>query len=177
MTRFAACKKSGLVQGYPDGSFKPEAPVTHDQLAVYLARALAGGDDKVPTYTGSPSFKDVPKSDWAFKYIEYCKTQNVAVVGTGWYVPAAVLTRGDMAVFMARAIAPAADRPTLPNFTPPATPSFPDVPSSNPQYKYIEYCRSKGVVNGYPDGTYYPYGEVTRGELAVFVTRGFNLQP
>ena len=32
------CAERGLLQGYPDGTFKPEEPVTREQLAVILQR-------------------------------------------------------------------------------------------------------------------------------------------
>lgn len=32
-----------------------------------------------------------------------------------------------------------------------------------------------GVISGYPDGTYKPYGKVTRGEFATFISRALNL--
>jgi hypothetical protein len=38
--------KSGLMKGYPDGSFKPEQPVTREELATVLARLIKEG---VPT--------------------------------------------------------------------------------------------------------------------------------
>ena len=38
--------KSGLMKGYPDGSFKPEQPVTREELATVLARIIKEG---VPT--------------------------------------------------------------------------------------------------------------------------------
>jgi hypothetical protein len=35
--------KSGLMKGYPDGSFKPEQPVTREELATVLARLIKEG--------------------------------------------------------------------------------------------------------------------------------------
>ncbi len=39
-----AAYAAGIVQGYSDGTYKPTDPVTRDQMAVYISRALAGGD-------------------------------------------------------------------------------------------------------------------------------------
>ena len=65
----------------------------------------------------------------------------------------------------------------LASYTPPTTPSFSDVPASSDSYKYIEYCKSKGVVTGYPDGSYQPATVVTRDQMAVYVARAFALSP
>ncbi len=46
-------------------------------MAVYISRALAQGDANVPAGPTQPSFSDVPASDWAYKYIEYAKSQQV----------------------------------------------------------------------------------------------------
>ncbi len=170
-----ACRDAGLVQGFADGTFQPEVVISRDQLAVYLARALAGGDAKVPAVTTKPSFKDVPAGYWAFKYIEYCLKHKVVTPGTGRYSPALTVNRGLMATWLARTLVPESQRPYLTGYTPPSRPSFPDVPKSDAAYKYIEYLHAHGVVNGYSDGSYHESDPVTRAQLAVFVARGFGL--
>jgi len=49
------------------------------------------------------------------------------------------------------------------------------VPTSYWAFKYVEYCHAHGIVNGYSDGTYQPGAVVTRDQMAVFVTRAFQL--
>jgi len=34
------CVENGVVQGYPDGCYRPEHTATRDQMAVYVARAF-----------------------------------------------------------------------------------------------------------------------------------------
>ena len=119
-----------IVAGYPDGTYKPTDPVTRDQMAVYISRALVGGDVYVPTQPAQVSFPDVPADYWAYKYVEYAKTENV--VGgypDGSYQPTVTVDRGQMAVFIARAIAAPTDRPDLTSYTAPAPATFSDVPT------------------------------------------------
>ncbi len=170
-----ACRDASLVQGYLDGSFGPELVISRDQMAVYLARALAGGEAKVPAVITKPSFKDVPSSYWAFKYIEYCLKHKVVTLGTGHYLPSATVNRGLMAMSLARAMAPESQRPGLTGYVPPATASFGDVPKSDAAYKYVEYLHAHGVVIGGSDGDYHENDAVNRAQLAVFVARGFGL--
>jgi hypothetical protein len=103
------CVDQGVVQGYWDG-YHPEEPVNRAQMAVYIARAMAGGDAFVPPGPETASFPDVPTGYWAFKYVEYCKAQNV--VGGYWdgYHPDETVTRDQMAVYVCRAF----DLPTPP---------------------------------------------------------------
>ncbi len=71
-----AVEDANIVKGYSDGTYKPTDPVTRDQMAVYISRALAGGDDQVPTGPATATFSDVPTDYWAFKYVEYAVTQE-----------------------------------------------------------------------------------------------------
>jgi PKD repeat protein len=173
-----ACVDAGIVQGYSDGTYKPTDPVTRDQMAVYISRALAGGDAKVPTGPATATFSDVPTDYWAFRYVEYAVSKNVVKgYSDGTYKPTDQVTRDQMAVFVARAIATPTAGADLVNYTPPATATFPDVATSFWAYKYVEYIAqpSVGVTKGYPDGDYHPEYICTRDQMAVYVARAFQL--
>jgi hypothetical protein len=145
-------------------------------VAVYISRALAGGDSVVPTGPTAASFLDVPMTYWAFKYVEYAKAQNI-VTGfpDGTYGPTIPVDRGQMAVYIARAVVDPTGDAGLAGYTPPTTPSFSDVAAGYWSYKYIEYCHAQSIVNGYPSGTYQPAAVVTRDQMAVYVARAFHL--
>jgi len=167
-----ACVTAGIVGGYPDGTYHPTAPVTRDQMAVFISRALAGGDANVPPGPATATFPDVPTDHWAFKYVEYAV--NNGVTGgypDGAYQPTVTVTRDQMAVFVARALA--GGDSLVP--TGPATATFPDVPTTHWAFKYVEYIKSQSVTGGYPDGTYRPTLGVTRDQMAVYVQRAFDL--
>ena len=57
----------GLVEGYPDGTFKPERALTRAELATLLVRAKGL---KIPERRAKKIFKDVKNDHWAAKYIE-----------------------------------------------------------------------------------------------------------
>ena len=100
-----ACVDAGIVSGYEDGCYHGDWPVTRDQMAVYVSRALADGDENVPEFTGAPTFPDVPEGFWALDYVEYAVSQNV--VGgydDGTYHPEYEVTRDQMAVYVARSL-------------------------------------------------------------------------
>jgi hypothetical protein len=169
-----ACVQAGIVAGYDDGTYQPTSTVTRDQTAVYLARALAGGDGDVPEGPETATFADVAGDHWAYRHIEYAASQNV-VKGyeDGTYRPDVPVDRGQMAVYVARAmVAPGGDA-AIPD--PSATASFPDVPDTFWAYKQVEYCVEHGVVNGYEDGLYHPEIIVTRDQMAVYIARAFGL--
>jgi hypothetical protein len=47
--------------------------------------------------------------------------------------------------------------------------SFSDVNSDGWEYKYVTELSDKGVINGYPDGTFNPTGTITRGEFLKLI--------
>jgi hypothetical protein len=165
-----AAAQADIVQGYWDG-YRPEEAVTRDQMAVYISRALAGEDLAVPAYAGSAHFADVPADHWAYRYVEYCYDAGVVQGYWDGYHPSEPVDRGQMAAYMARALA--GGEASVPEDSD-GTPSFADVPSDFWAYRHVEYCRDHGIVQGYPDG-YHPERVVTRDQMAVYVQRAFDL--
>ena len=167
------CCAGGVVGGYLEGRYGPTEFITRDQMAVFIARALTGGEENVPEPTGEPTFPDVPADYWAYKHIEYAHAFGV-VQGytTGLYGPTVRLTRDQMAVFIARALCGGEDR--VPN--PPCSEApFEDVPCSYWARPHIQYILLEGVTQGYPDGGYHPKQTCTRAEMAVFMSRALKL--
>jgi hypothetical protein len=60
--------------------------------------------------------------------------------------------------------------------SPACTIQFTDVPSGSTFYPYIHCLACLGIINGYPDGTFKPNANVTRGELSKIVSNsaGFS---
>jgi parallel beta-helix repeat protein len=54
----------GLISGFPDGSFKPEAPITRAQYAAILAKTF-----DLPAKQAAEDFVDVPSTSWAYSAI------------------------------------------------------------------------------------------------------------
>ena len=58
--------KNGWINGYADGDFRPNAPITRAEAAKILARAIQLPDAKATTST----FADIPKKSVFIPYIE-----------------------------------------------------------------------------------------------------------
>jgi hypothetical protein len=175
--QIAAVYGQDIVKGYNDGTYQPNNPVTRDQMAVYIARAIAGGEANVPDPgCSTPPFTDVACDHWARKYIQLCVNESI-VQGyeDGTYQPSVGVTRDQMAVYTARSIASPRGEAGLVGYTPADPRNFPDVASTFWAYKHIEYCVENSVVNGYEDGLYHPEIVVTRDQMAVYVARAFDL--
>jgi uncharacterized delta-60 repeat protein len=68
--------------------------------------------------------------------------------------------------------------PTTPvTVTPTSCPvQFPDVPEGSTFYDFVRCLACRGIVSGYPDGTFGPNNPVTRGQLSKIVSNsaGYN---
>lgn len=160
-------KQAGMLDGYPDGTFKPDQAATRSDLAVFIASAVAGGKANVPDpgNVASP-YSDVATTDATFKFIYYTH-QNDLMSGysDGTFKPDQAATRADLAVVVARAKAggdAAVPRPT--------TMTFSDVSSTYWAYKYIEYVNSIQAMTGYPP-LFKPDDFADRASLAVVIAR------
>ncbi len=60
-----AAAKRGLLKGFPDGTFRPDDPVSKTQI-VKIIGAENGWTASPPT----PSFGDIDKDHWAYPYVE-----------------------------------------------------------------------------------------------------------
>jgi len=170
-----ACLTAGIVRGYGDGSFRPDIAVDRGAMAVFLSRALCGGDH-VPPGPRVPSFSDVPRLHWAYDCVEHLKSSG-AVAGycQHSYSPGAVVKRDQMAVFLAQCRAKHSGEDGLADFLPPPEPTFADVPALFWAHRHIECLAQEDIVAGYPDGNYEPAQHVSRAQMAVFVQRAFGL--
>ena len=74
-----------IMQGYEDGTFKPEEQVTRAEYAAMMLRVLG-----VPEEWGveSGNFSDVPETHWAYNQVNYlCQMGYLSGYGNGIYGP------------------------------------------------------------------------------------------
>ena len=151
-------------------------PTTRAEMAVTVARALAGGDEKVPPAPLRASYWDVRPGHWAFRYIEYAKSMEVVSgYADGSFRPEAPVNRAQMAVFLARAlVAPQGDSGLI-GYRPTLLPTFTDVSPDFWAYAHIEYLTEpvRKIAQGNPDGSYHPEQWCTRDDLTALLARAF----
>ena len=66
-----ALAQAEVITGYPDGNFKPEAPITRAEMVAMLTRLLKlGTEEEHYTIDFVPTFPDLEKEHWAFYQVE-----------------------------------------------------------------------------------------------------------
>ena len=151
---------SGVLAGFPDGTFLPGQPVTRAQFAHALAAVL-----QWPAPENPANFKDnIPA--WARPAVEKAVSRGV-VTGypDGTYRPDAGITRSEMAVMIDRALAlPASDskltfldRNNVPDFA----------------LNAVGRTAGAGILQG-SEGYFNPTRGVSRAEMAVALARVLN---
>ena len=135
----------------------------------------------VPGGPAEASFPDVPVGHWSYRYVEYAHARDVVRgYADGSYLPYSPVDRGQMAIFVARAIATPPGEAGLADYVPPSTPTFEDVTPDGAWavcLKYVEYIAAAGITHGYPDGLYHPENLCTREQMAAYMSRAFDLTP
>lgn len=106
----AAAQHYGLIHGYGDRVFAPDAPITREQLAVILAQASASrwptAIDDAAQGTGSLLYGDADRiSGWAQQAVLRVTEQRI-MIGTPdiRFQPQALTTRGEAAVVLLKLI-------------------------------------------------------------------------
>ena len=135
---------SGVVGGFPDGTFRPQSNVTTGQ-ALKMILLAAGYAEPDPV-----------SSHWARGYLDLALAQSILDRGdiTDLDVP---ITRGMVAKVAANALG--LRRTDSTNY-------FSDTDDD-----YVHALSEYGIVGGYTDGTYKPGKQLTRAEISAIVCR------
>jgi len=121
----------GLILGFPDGSFRPNSPITREQFAAMLTRAAAIQTNGSLPYTDAASV-----SNWAYNYVYsvlYSGFMHGDAIGT--FRPHDKITRAEAAAAMCRILG-RADTSTSNFYGVPNVIIFPDAANENAWYYY-----------------------------------------
>ena len=168
----ATLVSNGITSGVGGGNYGVDAPTLRQQMAVFLLKAKFG-----LCYTPPPCtpgfFGDVACPSVFADWIEALANEGITGgCGSGNYCPANPVRRDQMAVFLLKAKYGSAYLP--PACTPPGV--FPDVLCPGNFTDWIEQLAAEQITGGCGGGNYCPGNPNTRGQMAVFITKTFDLQ-
>jgi hypothetical protein len=151
----------GIVSGYPDGTFKPDASITRAEFATMLVKALG------LSATGTAGkFTDVTAGAWYYGTVNAAASAGlVSGPGDNLFAPTAPVYREQMAVMVAKALgnkAPATNGTELNAFSDKSAVSSWAVSGMDEAVK-------AGIVSGMTADTLAPMANATRAQAAAMV--------
>lgn len=95
LSTVASATRFGIVEGFDDGSFRPNAPVNRaEALKIILKAAAVSLDEENSTL----SFEDVPTESWYYNYILFAVNHGIVQGRSSThFAPEDYVTRGEMA--------------------------------------------------------------------------------
>ena len=148
------------IQGYADGSVRPNANITRAQVATIFFRLLDEDvrDDNLTTYN---TFPDVNEDYWANTAISTMASLGV-INGrnSGLFDPDAYITRAEFAAICARFDDSGVDGIT----------TFTDTVGHWAEDE-ISRAAALGWIQGYADGTFRPNQYITRAQAVTMINR------
>ncbi|MHC0064536.1 DUF1565 domain-containing protein [Nostoc sp. UIC 10890] len=159
-TYIEALASQNIIAGFPDGSFKPNEPVTRAQFATIITKALTP-----PVKRAGIQFKDVASNFWAYAAIQSAyQSQFVSGYPDGTFKPQQQIPRVQALVALANGLGLTANNQNVLSFYTDAAqiPSYAIAP--------VAAATARQLVINYPTAKQLnPNRQATRAEVAAFV--------
>ena len=142
----------GNIGGYPDGTFRPNNPITRAEFVTLLSRVMT----EIPEGAEyqEVTFADVPEDAWFYEVVYRLASFGIISKADNFY-PNRNITREEAMVMIYRAF----------GFTPEEEKSFTDSDKISPWAKdAVSALCALNIVAGYPDGSIRPKNNLTRAE-------------
>jgi hypothetical protein len=167
-TAIMELKSLGVIQGYPDGTFKPEQNVNRAEA---LKIILLGSDITVDAANNQKSFNDVEPGSWYVPYI--IKAVQLGIIQgypDGSFKPAQTLNLVENLKMLLLT-----NNIDLTKITVTQNP-YKDAFANQWYAKYLQYAKDKNLIDADRGNFIYPAGEMTRGKLAEVMYRLIYIQ-
>lgn len=153
-----------IINGYADGTFKPEKLVLRAEFAKMMVLTLNLELHK----PSSATFIDVKRQDWEYPYVETGKYYLTGFKTSGgmFFRPSRVAVREDMAVGIVRGLGINPDTTDMSVLD-----QYSDKDSISPNLrKFVAAAINEGIMIGY-DKKFSPKGGLSRAEAATLLAR------
>lgn len=156
----------GVINGYGDGTFRPDNTITRAEFSTIVRKAF-----KYDEAEGN-SFEDT-SNHWAKNEVHTLVEAGV-IDKTEYgdlYMPDKNITRIEMAKMIVRAVGLGEQAKDMAGNNTKFVDNT-DIPTAD--RGYIIIASDNGIINGYPDLTFKPYGEATRAEASTMVINALD---
>lgn len=153
----------GIINGYPDATFRPDQSITRIQAVQMIMREIGIPENWEPK--NPYQFSDVKPGQDGHRDVLRAYELNI-VTGKDWDIfdPSGKMTRAEMAKVLVQAYALGSVN----------TSQFKDIAASSWAAPYVRSLAAVNITIGYPDGTFKPNLPISRAHFAVFMARILN---
>lgn len=152
--------EAGIVQGVSDTAFEPSRPVKRAEFVALIVRLL-----KLEPIAYTDKFKDVKSTDWFASVVAAAVAHQLVVgVSDDRFAPENVITREQAAKIIANVLR-MVERADVKGDV-----KFSDKDQiSSWALDEVGFLAEKGLIHGYPDGTFRPKNELSRAEAVALI--------
>lgn len=148
----------GILKGYPDGKFLPDAEITRAEFVSMLNRALGN------TSISNTGFKDIQRTAWYYNDVSKAVVAGfVNGFSDNTFRPEQKIARQEAAVMLARIIPGYGYSTDLRKFS-----DHKDIASW--AYLSMSKVSGKGYISGYTDGKVHPSDSLTRAQASKIIS-------
>ncbi len=169
----------GFISGFPDGSFRPNAPLTRVQAIVALVSGLKLGDGRSESLLIYSDRAQVPS--YAIEPVAAATERQLVVnyPDPNELRPLTPITRAETTALVHQALVAANKTPRLSSpFIPEIeTARFTDLSARHWAAGHIEPLVQQGWLSGFRDGSFRPDDPMTRAQFAVLLVGALDPSP
>lgn len=152
--------EKGVVNGYPDGTFKPDQAITRAEFAKLVSKTFGY------TATTQAKFDDVSSEYWASGFINAVSEKKIMnAFSDGNFKPDQTMNRAQVATMMSRILNMDKKEENYGEWAA----SFTDVPADHWAFRYIEIAKKLQLLPSSYQTQFHPDYAVTRAEAAWMI--------
>ncbi len=157
----------GIFNGYGEGTFRGDRNITRYEAATLLAK-LTNSNSTKTNATQKLKFTDVPENHWAYEYVSITAERGINKgYDDNTFRGDRYITRYEMAHMIANVLGLSGNSKKEAN-------PFADVSSTHWAADSVINLSSKGIIEGYGNGTFRGDRNITRYEAANIVFKSMN---
>lgn len=152
--------EKGVVNGYPDGTFKPDQAITRAEFAKLVSKTFGY------TATTQAKFDDVSSEYWASGFINAVSEKKIMnAFSDGNFKPDQTMNRAQVATMISRILNMDKKEENYGEWAA----SFTDVPADHWAFRYIEIAKKLQLLPSSYQTQFHPDYAVTRAEAAWMI--------
>ena len=154
-----------VINGYEDGAFGPDNSILREEFIKIVVTGFGLLDTEADS-----AFADVAPGDWSYPYVSSAQAAGIVQGSDGAFGAGERITRQDAAVILARVLTMLEGEQAAEGEL-----AFVDADQiADYAQDGVRVLSQRGIISGYPDGSFQPAGEISRSEAAAMIFHMMN---